>query len=343
MLKEELTRRNLPPLRTKEEMLETLLREEYGRMPPAPQYTIYDVQQNIVNRFCAGHASLHRVTPRCVVEGKPFSFPFTAAIPTEGEKHPFFIHINFRRDNPDRYMPTEELIDAGFAVLSFCYDDVSRDNDDFTDGLAGLLFPDGKRKDDDPGKIAMWAWGASRVLDWALTRPELDPARAIVCGHSRLGKTALLAHAVDERFAIGYSNDSGCSGAALARGTRGETVGDIVGRFHPWFCENYYKYAGRAEQLPFDQHWLIACAAPRPVLIGSALLDDWADPISEQLAALAAGEAFPVGLVCPDRPAQVGELLADGLVGYHLREGRHYFSRHDWKQLMAFARAKFGD
>ena len=58
---------------------------------------------------------------------------------------PCFIHINFRDLVPDRYMPSEELVDAGYAVLSFCYKDVSSDDGDFTNGLAGHIYPGGKR------------------------------------------------------------------------------------------------------------------------------------------------------------------------------------------------------
>ena len=88
--------------------------------------------------------------------------------------------------------------------------------------------------------------------------------------------------------------------------------------------------------MPFDQHYLLASIAPRPVLVGSASEDAWADPISEQLSCLAAAPAFGGDFQC-DRPAQVGDAFLEGKVGYHLRKGLHYFSRTDWLRLMEFA------
>ena len=145
MLNELLKERNIPALLPKEEALEILQREEYGFLPENPTDISFAVKENLIPRFCTGNAELHRVTVSCTVRGKAFSFPFSAVLPTDGQRHPFFIHINFRDAVPDRYMPTEELIDNGFAVLSFCYKDISSDDGDFTDGLAGLLFEDGKR------------------------------------------------------------------------------------------------------------------------------------------------------------------------------------------------------
>lgn len=342
MLSEMLNERKLPPLLSRAEMLTILQREVYGKLPQKPETLSFDVEEDTIGNFCAGKAVLNKVTAHCGINGKEFSFPFYAAMPTDGKKHPFFIHINFRDAIPDRHQPTEELIDNGFAVLTVCYNDVTMDNGDFTDGLAGVLFENGQRKPDDPGKIAMWAWAAQRVLDYAYTLPEaLDLNCAVVCGHSRLGKTALFTAATDERFAVGYSNDSGCSGAAIARGGKGETIQNIHESFYYWFCENYRQYINNESSMPFDQHFLVASIAPRKVCVGSASEDAWADPVSEFLCCAAASPAFEKGLKTEDRLPQVGEACFTGDVGYHLRHGRHYFSREDWQQLIKYVKLHF--
>ena len=310
----------IPELKSREEMLKILQEEEYGFLPPAPEKLTFTREENVIPNFCAGKAPCDRITAHCRIYGKDFYFPFDAVIPVKGEKLPFFIHINFRPDNPDRYMPTEELIDNGFAVFSFCYNDVTQDDGDFTDKMAEILYPDGKRGPADPGKIAMWAWAAQRVMDYAVTlEGKLDLTRSVVCGHSRLGKTALLCGAIDERFAYAYSNESGCSGASYTRGKRGEHVKDICDRFPFWFCENYQKYADHEDEMPFDQHFLLAAIAPRHVFIGSAEEDIWADPEAEKKSVDLVRHLFP-----------------EGNIGYHVREGIHYFSRTDWLRLMAF-------
>lgn len=336
MIERLLEERKLPTLLPRQEMLDILLKEEYGYLPPKPEKTVWKIEENQIPNFCAGKAAADKVTAVCQLNGKEFSFPFYVCIPTREGKHPFFVHINFRDCVPDRYMPTEELIDNGFAVLSFCYEDITKDNDDFTDGLAGVLYNDGLRGPDDAGKIAMWAWAAQRVMDYAQTMEHvLDMQRSVVCGHSRLGKTALLAAAADTRFSYAYSNDSGCSGAAITRGKQGERVDVICNVFPFWFCGNYKKYMGAEESMPFDQHYLVASIAPRKVLIGSASEDLWADPVSEFLCCMAAGPAFG-GFPHEDRLPETGDKYFEGKIGYHLRKGLHYFSREDWLRLMEF-------
>lgn len=340
MLKEMLKERKVPELLTRDEMLDIIQRELFGYLPPKPEKITFRIEENIIPKFCAGNAVCNKITANCTINGKEFSFPFLATIPLEKNKLPFFVHVNFRSDNPDRYMPTEELVDNGFAVFSLYYNDVTSDDGDFTNGLAGVLFEDGKRNNPtDCGKIAMWAWAAHRVLDYAETLGDkLDFNRSVVCGHSRLGKTALFAGATDQRFKFSYSNDSGCSGAAIARGTApgGERIGHICDRFPFWFCENYYKYANNEQSMPFDQHYLIASIAPRNVLVGSASEDKWADPLSEMLGCLAASDAFNKPFRYEDRPPQIDDKFFEGDVGYHMRKGLHYFSRTDWLRLIEF-------
>ena len=337
MFTELLKEKNLPPLLPKEEMMALMQSEVYGKIPAKPDKMEFSVEKNVIPRFCAGKAICNGVTITCHMGEKIFSFPIHATLPTDGKKHPFFVHVNFRPDNPDRYQPTEELIDNGFAVLSFCYESVASDDNDFTNGLAGVLFENGERTaDDDPGKIAMWAWGAHRLMDYAETvSDKLDLSRSIVCGHSRTGKAALLAGATDTRIQFTYSNNSGCTGAALSRGKFGETVDRITDLFPYWFCKNYRKYASKEYTMPFDQHYLLASIAPRKVLVGSGSTDYVADFQSEQLACLAASPAFEKGFACSVL-AVAGETFFEGDIGYHLREGEHAFKQEDWKRVIEF-------
>ncbi len=342
MLKQHLNERKLPALKSRAEMLDILMKEEYGYIPQKPEKISWRETDDYIPNFCAGKAFIKKVDITSCINDEEFTFPVYVTIPAKEGKHPFFVCINFRDCVPDRYIPTEEIVDNGFAVLSFCHNDVTKDNDDFTDGLAGVLYEDGKRAADSAGKIAMWAWAAQRVMDYAETLDCLDLNNSIVCGHSRLGKTALLTAATDERFKFAYSNNSGCSGAAISRGKAGEKIEDICKTFPYWFCENYKKYVNNEYSMPFDQHYLAASIAPRYVYIASAKEDIWADPVSEMLTCVAISDIYEEygkkGFISEDRLPQIGDEFHKGNVGYHLREGLHYFSREDWLEIIKFAR-----
>lgn len=334
-MKELIQKRGLPQLLSRQEMMDILVKEEYGYLPAKPENLQFEILKTNL-RICAGKAVLRAMRCTCEVNGKTFSFPFQTVIPVAEGEHPFFVHCSF--ESPcDYYIPLEEMIDQGYALLSVCYKNITSDDWDFTNGLAGILYENGERKPHDPGKIAMWAWALQRVMDYAQTMGDvLDLSRACVTGHSRLGKTALFAGMTDERFAYVYSNNSGCSGAAISRGKVGEDVKFICGKFGYWFCENYFKHGEDVANMPFDQHYLVASIAPRKVLIGSASEDEWADPLSEQLCCFAASAAFEKPFVCPDRLAEIGETFFEGDIGYHLRKGAHNFSRVDWLRLIQF-------
>lgn len=324
-------------------IVDLLLKEEYGFLPEAP-VSVSAKTETVLENFCAGKASLERIHLTCETKNGSFTFPVSFTCPKNAKQPvPCIVHINFRDLVPDRYEPSEEIVDAGYAVLSFCYTNVTSDDGDFTNGLAGVIYPEGKRTQDQCGKIGLWSWAASRVMDYALTLPQLDPAHITVAGHSRLGKTALLTGALDHRFFCAHSNDSGCSGASLARGNKGEDIEAIYRRFPFWFCGNYEKYRNHEDALPFDQHFLLAANAPHRVYVASAKEDAWADPANEYLACVAAGSYYEdlglKGFVHPDRMQETGESFHEGMIGYHMRSGTHYFSREDWQQLIAFLQA----
>ncbi|MDY3928403.1 MAG: acetylxylan esterase [Clostridia bacterium] len=330
----------MPNGMNKNEIINILLKEEYGFLPSAPQSITAELESTDTG-FCAGKADLKTLRLNCCAEWGNFSFPVYYVCPNNIDNPvPCFIHINFRDLIPDRYQPTEELVDAGYATLTFCYSDITSDNDDFTNGLAGVVYNNGQRKKDQCGKIGLWAWAAMRVMDYAITLPELDSTKISVAGHSRLGKTALLAGALDERFFCAFSNNSGCSGAALSRNKMGETIQKIYNRFPYWFCENYEKYADNEDKMPFDQHYLIAANVPHMVYVASAIEDLWAYPENEYLSCVAASSYYEehglTGFVHTDKFPSAGELFHDGNIGYHLRNGNHYFSREDWNYYIKF-------
>ena len=342
MLKEIIDSLELPPLCEREKMVDTLLCQEYGYLPPEPESVEFQVEDNAkkYKNLFGGKATKQDLTITTRFDNKTFSFPCEVFIPNGEGKKPFFVYIAFATALSSVYTPYEEIIDNGFGVIKFCYNDVTSDDADFTNGLAGILYQDGKRGPTDAGKISMWAWAAHRAMDYLETLDCVDLDRVTVCGHSRLGKTALLAGATDTRFACAYSNDSGCSGAAISRKKVGEQISDICKHFPYWFCENYYQYINNENAMPFDQHWLIASIAPRRVYVASASEDTWADPKNEFLSCVAAASAFENGFVCEDRIADVGDTYHDGDVGYHLRDGRHYMSRYDWQKAIDFIKSK---
>lgn len=326
------------------EILHLLLSEEYGFLPDPPAGMTVNIETE-ENNFCAGKAILKKLKINCDTGHGVFSFPVSLMYPSKIEKPvPCFILINFRDLVPDRYFPAEEILDNGFAALTFCYQDISTDDGDFTNGLAGMVYPDGKRTSSQCGKIGLWAWAAMRVMDYAVTLPFLDTEHISIVGHSRLGKTALLTGALDQRFFCSFSNDSGCSGAALSREKAGETIRDICTTYPYWFCEAYKKYAGHEEDLPFDQHFLLAASAPRHVYVASASEDLWACPENEYLSCIAAGRYYQEmgrnGFIHPDRLPVPGDCFTDGDIGYHMRSGTHYLSREDWNYFMKFIRKK---
>jgi hypothetical protein len=246
-------------------------------------------------------------------------------------------------DNPNEFFPSREIIARGYAAVGFHFGDVDIDKKDgYAEGVRSQYDPE-TPSPNAWGSIAAWAWGASRVLDHLETEPRIDAKRVAVVGHSRGGKTALWAGASDPRFALVISNNSGSTGAAIARDKKGETIKDINRNFPHWFCANYKKFDDKEAELPVDQHQLISLIAPRPAYVTSATSDDWADPVSEFRSCVEASPVYRLygletvktsGFPAPETT------LHEGHVGYHLRTGAHNLMLFDWKNFMDFADTK---
>jgi dienelactone hydrolase len=240
---------------------------------------------------------------------------------------------------------TLQVIERGYALAildrrPLAADDASK----YREGVINAFSGDGELAPNAWRAIAAWAWGASRVLDYLETDPDVDAKRVAVVGFSRMGKTALWAGAVDQRFAAVISNESGAGGAALSKRIYGETVQHLSDRFPHWFCENFQRYSSNEDEMPFDQHLLLACVAPRPLYVGSADEDLWSDPRGEFLACMAASPVYYLlgvaGLEADDMP-QLDTPAATGRIGYHVRRGTHGFTEYDWKQYLSFLDRQF--
>ena len=356
MLKQELLNRNLPALKSREEMVGILQREEYGYLPKNDfEWSVSNYKRKD-GRLAKGEVIYSTVDFTLTNNNGSHTFTIHQFLHTDGEKHPTFLHIAGRY--PGNFVPEEEIVENGYNLIIFVYTEITSDDDDFTTGIAPLVFPNGRTKDTDCGKIGLWAFANMRVLDYVLTLDCVDEKNIAIVGQSRLGKTALVTGMLDERFTFSLSNNAGCAGDTLSRGNsglpdadgkfavekefRGETVERITTVFPYWFCKNYLKYAKQNYGTDFDQHYLVASIAPRNVCVTSAELDYWADQKGEQLCCLAASESWEklglIGLQECDHYLVPGEKLLNGNVGYSMTPTTHFLSRHAWINYMEFMR-----
>ena len=239
--------------------------------------------------------------------------------------------------------PIGKWFDAGFGFVVVYQQDLVKHNDvEFSSGIHKLFYKTGQSfpKAHEWGNLSTVAWGAMRAMDYLETDDTIDHTRVGIMGHSKMGKAAIWTGAQDERFALTISAQSGCAGAALWRRTSGETLEKMVTRFPYWLSRNAWKFVGNEDDLPVDQHMLIACIAPRPVYIHSAVDDTWADGRGEYLSAYHASPVYELlgkkGLSSMDTPP-LNSPIMDGDIGYHTREGGHTISDYDWDRFIEYS------
>ena len=332
--------------------LKELFREHvYGRRPETP-YEIRFEQAAEDENALEGTAIGRSMSAIVGIGDRSFTFPFTVLIPKNAEgKVPVVVQINNRYRVPlekanneyDPFWPVKTLINRGYATASFYTSDVDPDRRTGYEEGVRAFFADGQPPHDDAWRsLSAWGWGASRVLDYFESVEEVDTTRSAVIGHSRGGKAALWAASEDERFAISYSNNSGCGGAALSRRAYGETVKRITTNFPHWFCPRFATYSDRESELPVDQHQLIALIAPRAVYVASSDTDLWADPKGEYSAVVAAAPVFELlgqQSITESQMPPLNRQRIVGRTGYHIRTGGHGLQQSDWDNFLDFADA----
>ena len=240
------------------------------------------------------------------------------------------------------------LIQRGYGLANFNPWNVQPDQNDgaFVNSIRKYFAKPGQTgpAPDEWGAIGVWAWAASRAMDYLVTDPDIDSKKVCIMGLSRYGKAAMWAGAQDERFAIVLSCESGCGGAVIVRRGFGETVQAINEKFPYWFCDNFKSYNERVNDLPVDWHMLIALIAPRPVYIATAEEDYWGDQRGYFLAGKFAEPVYNLfnekGLGV-DKVPPVEKPVGD-FIGFHMRKGIHDLTKYDWEQFLNFANRHFG-
>lgn len=332
----------------RQQILDTFRKQVYGVRPSIEYAVAYKVLEE--KAAFDGAAVGYSMNAIVTVEGRKYEFPFVLFIPSQASKPvPGIIHINNRyfvpldkaMNEPDPFWPVKSIVEKGYATASFHTSDVDPDDKNgYAKGIRSF-FANGKAPaPDDWRSLSAWGWAASRILDYLDTLENVDATRVAVVGHSRGGKTSLWAASEDERFAIAYSNNSGCGGAALSRRAYGETVARITEVFPHWFCENYARYGGKEDELPVDQHEVMALIAPRAIYVTSADEDLWADPRGEYTSLVASAPVYSLlgmeSIVDPVMPA-LNQPRSRGKTGYHIRTGGHGLTQRDWDWFLEFA------
>ena len=333
--------------------------EIFGRVPeraPKVTFTVAETDSNVldgaaVRKHVVGHLGDNPGGPTVSV---------LLYLPAKAKgRVPVLLHLTFSGNDPGETNtstsapggrprssetgPLANILARGYGYATVRYTEFEGDDAAHALRLARMLaLAPGQTKPapDEWGTISVWAWGASRVLDYLETDPAVDAKRVALIGHSRLGKTALWAGARDPRFALLFASCSGEMGASLARRDYGETVDDVAANFPWWLAGNFQKYVGHWNDMPVDAHMVIALNAPRPVFITGGTQDQWADPRGEFLAAVAAGPVYRLlgqkDLGQTEGPPLDMPLIT-GALGFHYHTGPHAITPADWQAFFDFA------
>ena len=331
------TRINAIGEKSRDEIVAFFADNEFGRRPAEAEKPLLLKFEKISDDKLMPDGKMVRKQVR-VVYGGSFgtnSFPVTAFVPAGAKgpvpafllicNRPYGENCDPEREKKSDFFPVEEIVKRGFAAVSFYTWDVAPDyNTGNTKGVFEAFEKQGSYRNPKLwGTISAWAWGASRALDWLETVPEIDATKVVVIGHSRGGKTALWTAVTDTRFAGVCVNGSGCAGAKLNHLDlpKSEHIAQIVRTFQYWFCLDYTFWANREHEMPYDQHELLSCVAPRLLAVGSGSKDVWAGPAGEQKATELARAAWSD----PER------------VSYHCHKGGHGMGADDWNVYLSHA------
>ena len=309
------------------EIYKTAVELQYGTLPPAPEFL------EVETLYIGGKVRSYRI--HTGTKARPVSFLMKLILPASGGSFPAIVDGDMCFPY---YLNNDYLAAATDESVAWVFFDRTE--------LAHDIQGEGRRKgqlydtypDDTFGALGAWAWGYSRCVD-ALEiicqnqdNPLIDLSLIAFSGHSRGGKTAALAGAVDTRAAVVNPNET-CAGACgcyrihmegYCDGIppfRSETLRDLWNNFSFWMGPDLGDYADREAELPFDAHFLKALVAPRVLFVSEAAGDIWSNPVGSWMTSVAAQKAYDF-------------LGAPQNLYWYFREGTHSHDIQDVKMLV---------
>ena len=269
---------------------------------------------------------------RNAVKGRPDSiFEDVDALPEPCRSHNLdpvlTVVLGKRISGPD----WKQLAQRGYAVAMFYPGEVVPDDGPQAGPAIAALSP-GVPADKRAGAIAVWADLFSKAYDVLSPDPRFDARKVVVWGHSRHGKAALLAGALDPRFAAVIAHQSGRGGASLTRSIAGESLAQITASYGFWFTPGYAK--GVPDDV--DQHQLIALNAPRPVLLGTGSGDTWSDPAGAFKAARGADPAYRLFGAPGFKAKDLHDYRPQDSIVWWSRPLGHGTTTADWRAFLEF-------
>lgn len=354
------------------EILKMVEETQFGKIPSPPKNMIFDVFDKGTVVF-NGKAIRKQVTIYFDKNDTEHKMTLLIYLPANAKsKSPLLLNISFsapnqiiddvgikvgeiwnregkkiKADQPTQFgkMNIEQFLDAGFGFATVYYGDIEPDfKDGIKYGIRGKYLKSGQTQpaDNEWGAISAWAWGLSRAMDFFEKDKQIDSKRVALQGASRLGKTVLWTGVHDSRFKMVIASISGEGGAAIARRNYGETIAHITDptRYYYQFAPKYHSFSNKANELPFDAHFLVALMAPRPLLLQTGSTDYWSDPKGEFLSAIAATPVYKLfgetGVETNEMPKPNDTSLLMNNLGYYMHDGGHTVLPDDWTKFIAY-------
>ena len=234
--------------------------------------------------------------------------------------------------DPESIAERSPALAHGFALIVFnnsdCGEDTTLRNPDGSWAFRNTrFFP--AYPGYDWGLLRAWAWGVSRIVDYVQADPDIDPTKLIVTGVSRAGKAALVAGAFDDRIAMVAPDASSGGGTPAYRFSGAERGGkeglsEMMRKYPNWFSPHLHEFWGHPDRLPFDEHWFIALAAPRPFIALEGTRDPNVNHNGVHQSFLSAQPAYAL-------------FNATDRLGINWTDRPHGMVKGDWDAMLDFA------